>query len=231
MRGSDASVWSDSSLSATQQTQILSRAFGGARSGAAILALVSNVGELKGIYDKTGAAAKQWGADVAAQAETPAHKFHAALNLINVELVKLGAIITPVVANVVDAFTRGTGAAGTFERTVAGAFKDVSGVLGANQAAALKSLAVGIGAATTAWVAYRTAAALAAIATTVATGGLSLVIPAIAALAAGVFYASQRSSGFRNVLQSIGQAVGPPLVALSGRWRQRPSGSAPRSAT
>lgn len=85
-------------FSASQQAEVLSKAFGGGRSDAAILTLLEQLDRLKMKYDAIGASAGTFAEKVAATHETNTFKLNAALAQMQVTLIDLGATVMPMVA-------------------------------------------------------------------------------------------------------------------------------------
>ena len=78
---------------------------------------------------------------------------------------------------------------------------------------AATALGVAVATLTAAWVGYKVATMAAAVATTVATGGLNLIIPLVAALAAGLVVLYTRSKTFREIVASVANTLKTVLGA------------------
>lgn len=87
-----------SGLSATQQAAVLSEAFGGGRTSAAILTLSQQVDRLKTKYDAIGASAGEFNDKVAATHETNMYKLNAAMAQVQSTMIDLGGTVMPLVA-------------------------------------------------------------------------------------------------------------------------------------
>ncbi len=88
----------NSGKSATEQAAILSEAFGGGRSSAAILTLVQQSDRLKTKFDAIGQSADTFQEKVAATHETNLYKLNEAMAQIQTTLIDLGGTIMPMVA-------------------------------------------------------------------------------------------------------------------------------------
>jgi TP901 family phage tail tape measure protein len=87
-----------SGLTATQQAAVISEAFGGGRSSAAIETLLQQTERLRTKYQQIGAQADTFNEKVAATHETNLYKFNAALAQVQTTLIDLGATVMPLVA-------------------------------------------------------------------------------------------------------------------------------------
>lgn len=79
---------------------------------------------------------------------------------------------------------------------------------------ALTALGAALAAGAAAWIAFKVQAAAAAAVTTIATGGLNLIIPALVALAAGIAVAYKRSDKFRAVVKAAFEGAKAAVVAV-----------------
>lgn len=84
-----------SGMSASEQAQMLSHAFGGGRSSSAILSMVNNYSVLQKKQAQVTAGMSKFGAAVRAQAATPAAKFHQAIASLETAGVQLGNALLP----------------------------------------------------------------------------------------------------------------------------------------
>ena len=89
----------DSGKTAVQQAQIMSDAFGGGRSSAAIMTLVQQVDRLGSKYTQIGDQSGQFADKVAATQETAAYRFHNAWAKVQADLIQLGGALMPAVAD------------------------------------------------------------------------------------------------------------------------------------
>jgi TP901 family phage tail tape measure protein len=85
-----------SGKSATEQARVLSDAFGGGRSSAAIMTLVEQSDRLATKFTAIGQQAGEFGDKVGATQETAAYKFHAAWAKVQADLVELGIKLLPI---------------------------------------------------------------------------------------------------------------------------------------
>lgn len=88
----------NSGKTATEQAAIMSNAFGGGRTSAAILTLVEQSDRLKTKFDQIGASADTFNEKVQATHDTNLYKLNAAMAAIQVTLIDLGATVMPMVA-------------------------------------------------------------------------------------------------------------------------------------
>jgi TP901 family phage tail tape measure protein len=84
-----------SGMTATQQAAILSQAFGGGRTSAAILTLTEQADRLKTKYDAIGASAGKFAEDVAATDQTPQMKLNALLAQYQATMIDIGVTAMP----------------------------------------------------------------------------------------------------------------------------------------
>ena len=91
-----------SGKSATEQAAILSRAFGGGRSSAAILTLIEQSDRLKNKFDAIGASADTFQEKVNATHETNLFKYNEALAKIQATLIDLGGTVLPLFARALE---------------------------------------------------------------------------------------------------------------------------------
>jgi hypothetical protein len=125
---------------------------------------------------------------------------------------KLAPTLTRVasgLAKFVDELSTGEGAGGRFAARVSGIAAALGRVFNffERNRTALTALVAAITATASAWAGYRAVVLASAAATTIATGGLNLIIPALAAAATGIVIAYKRSETFRNVVGAAFTAV------------------------
>lgn len=87
----------DSGANATQQAAILSEAFGGGRTSAAILTLTQQVDRLSTKYEMIGAQADTFNEKVAATHQTNLYKMNAAMAGMSAVMIDLGGTVMPIV--------------------------------------------------------------------------------------------------------------------------------------
>lgn len=75
---------------ASRRMNVLARAFGGARSGATIMALVDNLEALQGKYRQVDQTQKNFGDDVAKTLHLPIVRVHTAVSNLDVDMIHLG---------------------------------------------------------------------------------------------------------------------------------------------
>ena len=85
----------------TQQGDLLAQAFGGGRSGSAIMLMVNQLDVLKKKQEQINHTTSLYGKDVAAQRKTAAAQFALLKSSIEVTMVKIGDIILPVLVSLV----------------------------------------------------------------------------------------------------------------------------------
>lgn len=83
-------------LSKVEQSQVLSRAFGGGRSSAGIMSLVNNFDVLQKKEAQVTAGMAKFGTDVAKQVQTPQAQFHTLISELETLAVELGDKLLPV---------------------------------------------------------------------------------------------------------------------------------------
>lgn len=93
-------------LDATEKAQLLSEAFGGGRSSAAILTLTQQADRLKNKYDAIGASADTFNEKVQATHETNQYKLNAALAQMQTLLIDLGGTLMPLFATALGKVTK-----------------------------------------------------------------------------------------------------------------------------
>jgi TP901 family phage tail tape measure protein len=103
-----------SGKSATEQARVLSDAFGGGRSSAAIMTLVEQSDRLRTKFVAIGEQSGTFGEKVAATQETAAYKFNAAWSKIQASLVELSTTILPVVTPLISKLADGISAVATW---------------------------------------------------------------------------------------------------------------------
>lgn len=84
-------------LSKIQQTQVLSEAFGGARSGTTVMALIGQLGDLNKKYAEIGRNAGDFNKKLRETEEQPLVKLQKAWNSIQADLIEIGSALIPVV--------------------------------------------------------------------------------------------------------------------------------------
>ncbi len=92
-----------------KQAQLLSRAFGGGRSSAAIMTLVQNLGDLKDVYGEVGKSADKaaFNKKLAAAQETTANQLRMAWADVQQSLVKIGDVLVPIIIPAITGFAHG----------------------------------------------------------------------------------------------------------------------------
>lgn len=89
-----------------QQVGVISQAFGGGRSSAAIITLLKNLDSMKKIYGETTDAANGFNDAVEAQAKTVSAQLKVAWSNVQVALISFGAAILPVVVPIIKALAQ-----------------------------------------------------------------------------------------------------------------------------
>ncbi len=175
----------NSGLSASQAATLISKAFGGGRSGAAIMSLYAHLDVLKQKFDAQGVAAKNFGQDVEATHHTAAFAIDALKASVSTLAIRLGTALLPAFRRVVQIVT------------------DVVAWLGKHTATATALAGFLGGAMLIALAAYTVSMVAAAAATIAATWPILAVIAALTLLVAGFVYAWQKSESFRDVVLKV----------------------------
>jgi TP901 family phage tail tape measure protein len=89
-------------LSKIQQSQLLSGAFGGARTGTAIMALVDGYDTLVAKQKQIIANSGKFGEAVAAEAKTASAKWHHFLAVLSVDAIKIGNVLLPIASKIAE---------------------------------------------------------------------------------------------------------------------------------
>ena len=84
-----------SGMTATEQAQVISHAFGGGRTSSAILTLLGNLDTMQKSFDNIGSTANNFAADVAAAAETPAERWDKFKSGIQALAIRIGQDLLP----------------------------------------------------------------------------------------------------------------------------------------
>jgi len=175
----------NSGLSASQAATLISKAFGGGRSGAAIMSLYAHLDVLKQKFDAQGVAAKNFGQDVEATHHTAAFAIDALKASVSTLAIRLGTALLPAFRRVVQIVT------------------EVVAWLGKHTATATALVGFLGGAMLIALAAYTVSMVAAAAATIAATWPILAVIAALTLLVAGFVYAWQKSESFRDVVLKV----------------------------
>lgn len=93
------------SLSGIERTQLLSEAFGGARSGTTIMALLGQLGDLNTKYQEIGENADNFDQKLKETEQQPLVKLQKAWNNIQADLIELGTVILPAVVPMFETLT------------------------------------------------------------------------------------------------------------------------------
>ena len=126
--------------------------------------------------------------------------------------IAFGTKLAPILTSIITHFSKfvaemrsGEGAGGKFASIMSAIGNTLSTIfhLITDNKGVMKALVVAVVAGTAAWAAYRVTVAGAAVATTIATGGLNLIIPALVALAAAIATAYAESKTFRKIVQDV----------------------------
>jgi len=175
----------NSGLSASQAATLISKAFGGGRSGAAIMSLYAHLDVLKQKFDAQSVAAKNFGQDVEATHHTAAFAIDALKASVSTLAIRLGTALLPAFRRVVQIVTEVVAWLGKHTATATA----LAGFLGGAMLIALA--------------AYTVSMVAAAAATIAATWPILAVIAALTLLVAGFAYAWQHSESFRDVVLKV----------------------------
>jgi TP901 family phage tail tape measure protein len=93
-----------SGMSADTSAALIARVFGGARTGKAIMALIQNLDGVKAKYDAVGTQADRFGADWIATTHTMSYRWHAFTAAVQVDMVKIGDFLKPLLILILDGF-------------------------------------------------------------------------------------------------------------------------------
>ena len=85
----------DSGVDAVAAGDMIARAFGGGRTGTAIMAMINDVGGLQQKYDAVGASVNSFGDAVQTQSETSNAKWHEFVSKVEADMIDLGEKILP----------------------------------------------------------------------------------------------------------------------------------------
>ncbi len=179
----------NSGLSSEQAAALISKSFGGGRSGAAIMSLYAHLDVLKQKFDAQGVAAKNFGQDVEATHKTAAFAIDALKSSVSTLAVKLGTALLPAFRGIVQVVT------------------DVVAWLGKHTTTASALVGVLGGVMLVALAAYTVSMVAAAAATIAATWPLLAVIAAIGLLVAGFVAAWRSSETFRDTVMTVLKAL------------------------
>jgi TP901 family phage tail tape measure protein len=197
-------------LDAVQTAQLLSRAFGGGESSAAIMLMVNDFDVLKNKQAQVDAGMSKYGADVAAQRQTIQAQLDILRSSLETAGIRIGdALLKPfvnlthfVAADLVPGILAVGNVLGkVFSNPWAQAF--LGSLIAA--AVAIKGIIV----ATKLW-----AAAMALVDAATAASGIGLIIVAVAALAAGIAILYMRSKTFRDIVQGAFHGVEAAVKAV-----------------
>lgn len=102
-----------SGLTKIEQTQLLSEAFGGARSGTTMMALIQNLTDVESRFKQIAETSDQVKTKLKEATSTPGFKLDASVAKLEAAFIKLGDQILPVIVPVIQDLAAGIGAVGT----------------------------------------------------------------------------------------------------------------------
>lgn len=97
-----SSTFGDTTQGLNQQSDAITKIFGGGRSSSGILTLMNNLNDLKTTYDAVGGSINNFSSDVAAQQDTASGRMHAAWAKIQADAIILGQELLPPLSKAFD---------------------------------------------------------------------------------------------------------------------------------